>query len=221
VAKLTVLVASTKGITPRATMPELRSGTVTSLDPVADDPVADPTVCPTLAELIPVVDRASAAEPAGEGLEWLVACVKFKAAEFGKPHADLRTWAWWLRFRAPLGQQLKLSQERAKEIVRSQYSPPMSHQRHCDFCTSKGALADYHYTIHDDNFVAVEIMPTSMHTSDDDYDAKIGPELTIAACARMKVARGAQRSQGKKHAARTSPFWDRGSRAQWARGLAE
>ena len=44
----------------------------------------------------------------------------------------------------------------------------------------------------------VAIMPPDMHTSDDDYDAAIGPKMTIAACKRMKAARDARRAQTQK-----------------------
>ncbi len=174
-------------------MPTLRSGTVTT----ATGPVrTDPTECPSINELLPIVDRESAAEPAGEGLRWEIAFVRFQAPQFGASHFRHINWTWWLRFRVPDGATVATMKARAKEIVRAMYAPPMEYQRSCDFCTHTGATGHrYYYEIPDRSFLMVEIMPDNMHTSDDDYDAAIGPEMTIAACKRMKAARDARRAQ--------------------------
>lgn len=172
-------------------MPTLRSGTTTDADPTTKT-TADQTFCPAIDVLFPTVDRQSAREPTGEGKNWVIAYVVFKAPEFGKDHTQLLQWVWWLRFRAYDNMTNNELRVRAKEITRLQYSPPMSsHQRQCDFCSYYDADNNktYHYYITDDNFISVGIMPYDMHTSDDDYDAEIGPEMTIAACARMKAAR--------------------------------
>ena len=177
-------------------MPTLRSGTVTTVTgPVR----SDPTECPPLHELIPTVDRESAAEPAGDGLHWEIAVVRFQAPEFGGDHFQHVNFTWWLRFRVPDEATVASMEARAKEIVRAMYSPPMEYQRSCDFCTRTDATGHrYYYEIPDRSFLMVAIMPPDMHTSDDDYDAAIGPKMTIAACKRMKAARDARRAQTQK-----------------------
>jgi hypothetical protein len=112
-------------------MPELRSGAGTSPDSATVD---NPTRCPSIAELMPILDRPSAAEPAGEGKEWVIACVKFIAPEFWKTDGRECTWCWWLRYRALSNATSAAMRERAKVIVWAQYAPPLGHQESCDLC---------------------------------------------------------------------------------------
>jgi hypothetical protein len=190
-------------------MPTLRSGTTTTDADPTTKTTTDQTFCPVIDVLIPTVDRESAGEPAGKGKDWVIACVVFNAQEFGKDQTQLFKWTWWLRFRADDHMTYDELALRAKEITRLQYSPPMSsHQRQCDFCSYYSAenKKTYHYYIPDDNFISVAIMPFDMHTSDDDYDAEIGPEMTIAACTRMKAARDARQKQADRNAFKIQQF---------------
>ena len=175
-------------------MPTLRSGNATTPEAPAVSN-APAVAAPTLLDLVPVVDRESAAEPAPEGEEWTIAFVRFKVPEFGKSHDRTVTWTWWIRFRTPIEWKTQKLQARAKKIVRAMYSPPAAHQRTCDFCTSPDGQT---YNIADDDFKIIEIMPCNMHTSDDDYDAHVSPKLLIKACTIMKAARDAKKTKIQK-----------------------
>jgi hypothetical protein len=168
---------------PRSEMPALRSGKVTSPDPDV-----------IIADLLHVPDRESAAETLPEGQEWVIVCVKFRAPEFGKPHTRKSTWTWWVRFRASSEAKACELEHRAMEVVTAQYAPPIEYQKTCDLCQQYDTITGRH-TYYVPEWLDIQIMPRDMETSDDDYEAKIGPERTIAACEVLKTQRSVKEAR--------------------------
>jgi len=138
------------------------------------------------------VDKPSIAAGPSPDTAWTVAAVQFNAPEFGKDHKDIHTWEWWLRFRCRPDWTRCDLKDRVREIVRAQYSPPMSHQTGCDLCCDSRRRRKLYYELKDEDFLAIMFMPSDMDTSDDDVDAAAGAKDTITACTRMRASRKQQ-----------------------------